>query len=271
MPEKPLKFGFHNFLNAQPILVPLCRLAREAGLDMVFDVPAVLAEKLAAGELDLAMVPTIEYLRRAQEYLLLPGLSIASRGRVDTVLLVSRKPFAEAANVAVDERSRTSVALLEILFGETFPATVRFSPLPPDPEKMLAGHDAALIIGDQAFRVPRDEPGLNVVDLSEEWFRRTGKTFVHAVVAARPGVKPTRQMLAALAEAKAHRKDGVEEIASLRAEQTGVDAGTILDYLENRIIYDLGEEEQAGLRHFQQLAHQRGLIDTLAPLRFIQA
>ena len=48
----------------------------------------------------------------------------------------------------------------------------------------------------------------------------------------------------------------MEEIASLRAEQTGVDAGTILDYLENRIIYDLGEEEQAGLRHFQQLAHQ---------------
>lgn len=269
MAPELLKFGFHNFLNAQPVLVPLCRMARGAGLEMVFDVPAVLAEKLAAGELDLAMIPAIEYLRRAGEYRLAPDLSIASRGRVGTVLLVSRKPLGEAARVAVDERSRTSVALLEILFGGAFPATVKFTPLSPDLRHMLDGNDAALIIGDQALHVPRKEPGLTVVDLSEEWFRRTGKNFVHAVVAVRPGVKLTQPMLAAIASAKAHRREGLAETAAVRAEQMGIPAETILDYLENRIIYDLGEEELAGLRIFQRLAHERGLIDTLAPLSFI--
>lgn len=264
-----LKFGFHNFLNAQPVVVPLCRRARDAGFAMVFDVPGALAERLAAGVLDLAMIPAIEYLKRAQEYRLVPGLSIASRGPVGTVLLVSGKPLGEAARVAVDERSRTSVALLKILFGDLFPPGVHFSPLPPDVSSMFDAHDAALIIGDQALRIDRNDPALRVWDLSEEWFARTEKTFVHAVVAVRPEVKLTRRMLDTIEEAKAQRGDGLKDIVRVRAEQMDLPAGTIRDYLEHQIIYDLGEEELAGLRLFQQIANECGLVDRAFPLRFI--
>ena len=80
-----IRFGLHDFLNAQPLLVPLLRRQKELGLEIVRDVPSVLAEKLKAGTLDLAMIPTIEYLKEAARYRLVPGVCIASRDKVGTV------------------------------------------------------------------------------------------------------------------------------------------------------------------------------------------
>lgn len=133
----------------------------------------------------MAMIPSIEYLKNTDQYQLVPGVSISSRGPVGTVLLVSRLPLKEVVSVALDARSRTSAALLQILFGEVFPWNVFLETTEPDPEAMLATHDAALIIGDPAFRLREDYPDLDIYDLSEHWFQQTGKMFVHAVVAGK--------------------------------------------------------------------------------------
>ena len=107
MPTNPLKFGLHDFLNAQPLRLPLLRQEKTLGIKIVTDVPARLAEQLLAGELDLAMIPTIEYLLHLDRYRLVPGICIASRGEVKTVFLVAKVPLGNIKTLAVDPRSRT--------------------------------------------------------------------------------------------------------------------------------------------------------------------
>ena len=93
-----------------------------------------------------------------------------------------RLPIEKIKTLALDDRSRTSVALLKILFADRFGPDVKLTSSPPDPEAMLKTHDAALIIGDQAFSLPKLPTETKVYDLSQEWFLETRKTFVHAVV-----------------------------------------------------------------------------------------
>jgi chorismate dehydratase len=270
MAGKKLKFGFHDFINAQPLLVPLKEKEKQLGVTLVTGSPADLADQLRAGELDLAMIPSIEYLRDSEQYRLLPGIAVASRGPVETVLLASRLPLAEVQSIALDARSRTSAALLQILFGEVFPRNVFMKTANPDPEAMLKDHDAALIIGDPAFRLRSTFPDLHVYDLSEQWFRQTGKTFVHAVVAVRQEVELDQKFLATVQEAKTEGLLRLESIAQTLSKKSGIAFETCHDYLSTKIIYDLGKEEMSGLQNFRDICFEKGLIEKKAMIRFVQ-
>ena len=225
---------------------------------MVVDTPSALGEQLLSGRLDLAMVPSIEYLKAGDGLRLLPGICIASRGAVWTVLLVAKTPLAEVRSLALDNRSRTSAALLRIL--HRFHPEVRYHSAAPDISGMLKAHDAALIIGDPALSVAEHHAGTSIYDLSEEWFNLTGKTFVHAVVAARPGVSLTDEMMGAIREARKEAPAGITAIAKAHAEKYGIPRERCEDYLRHRIHYDLGEEALQGLAVFRDLCHERGLI-----------
>jgi len=264
-----IRFGCHDFLNAQPLLVPLGRAQKELGLKIVRDVPSALAEKLKAGELDLAMIPTIEYLKEADRYRLLPDIAIASRGHVGTVLLVSQVPIENIKTLALDDRSRTSVALLKILFANRFRPDVKLTPSPPDPKAMLKAHDAALIIGEQAFSLPELPAETKVYDLSQEWFEETGKTFVHAVVAVREGVVLPQEICANIQLAKQEGLQAIPEIANQYANSTGLDLNTLKDYLSNKIIYDLGRQELDGMTLFRDKCLSQGMIAQKHEIRFV--
>jgi chorismate dehydratase len=264
-----IRFGFHNFLNAQPLLVPLMRSQKKLGLKIVRDVPKTLAEKLKAGELDLAMIPTIEYLKEAGRYRLLSDIAIASRGEVRTVLLVSKVPMGEIKTLALDDRSRTSVALLKILFADRLSKDVKFIPAPPDPKAMLKAHDAALIIGDQAFSLPELSTETQVYDLSQEWFLETQKTFVHAVVAVREGVVLTDGFCANIQSAKQKGLLEIADIAKRYADTSELDASIAEDYLKNKIIYDLGRQELEGMTLFRDKCFDRGMIPESHEIRFV--
>ena len=106
MSEKKLKFGFHDFINAQPLLVPLKEKEQQLGVTLVTASPAHLAEQLRAGDLDLAMIPSIEYLKDSGQYRLLPGIAVASCGPVGTVLFASRLPLAGAVDTPSPGRAQ---------------------------------------------------------------------------------------------------------------------------------------------------------------------
>ena len=269
MTGKKLKFGFHDFINAQPLLVPLKEKQEPLGVTLITGSPANLAERLRVGELDLAMIPSIEYLRDSGQYRLLPGIAVASRGPVDTVLFASNLPLREVRSVALDVRSRTSAALLQVLFGETFPSDVFLESADPDPKAMLVKHDAALIIGDPAFGLRADFPNLEIYDLSEQWFEQTGKTFVHAVVAVRDGIELDQAFLTTVQEAKNEGLSRVKDIAQIESERSGMTYETCLDYLSNKIIYDLGSEELMGLEHFRDTCFEKGMLDRKDTIEFV--
>ncbi len=270
MAGKKLKFGLHDFINAQPLLIPLKEKEQQLGITLVTGSPADLAEQLKTGKLDLAMIPSIEYLKESEQYRLLPGIAVASRGPVGTVLLASNKPLAEVQSIALDVRSRTSAALLQILFGEVFPRDVFMETTDPDPEAMLKDHDAALIIGDPAFRLRSNFPDLKIHDLSEQWFEQTGKTFVHAVVAARREIELDQEFLMTVQEAKTEGLSRLESIAQTISKQSGIVFETCHDYLSTQITYDLGKEEMIGLQHFRDVCFEKGLIDQKEMIRFVE-
>ena len=240
-------------------------MKKTTGLKIFTGTPAHLADQLSDGELDMAMIPAIEYLRQADRFRLLPNISIASRNKVGTVLLISKVPLSTIRSLALDNRSRTSVALLEVLYSKVFPSGIRLETQKPDPEKMLKNHDAGLIIGDQALGYSRED--VLIYDLSEEWFNRTGKTFVHAVIAVREGIKA--EFIQTIINAKQEGLQSLDQIARAQAKTTGQPLALLLDYLKNQIRYDFGEEEIEGLLHFQSLCHEAGLISKNFPLKFV--
>lgn len=241
--------------------------ASKSGLEIRTDSPARLADRLSNGELDLAMIPAVEYLKHADRLCLVPDISISSRDKVGSVLLASKVPLNAIRSLALDDRSRTSVALLRILYSKVFSTELKFAKWEPDLEKMLNDHDAALIIGDQALGTSLE--GISIYDLSEEWFHKTGKTFVHAVIAVRDDIGLDSDVIQALLDAKQEGLQNLESIVQTQADKTGHPVSLLRDYLENKIRYDLGEEEMEGLKHFQSLCREFDVIPEKFELRFV--
>jgi chorismate dehydratase len=247
------------YLNVAPIVHGLAGNAR---FRIEPDVPSRVAERLHAGEIDLAMLPSIEYA--AGDYAIVPGIAIASRGPVRSVSLFHQKPLEAVRRVALDTSSRTSVALLRILLRERLGRDPEYIPMPPDVPRMLAAADAALVIGDPALRFVGEAERL---DLGDDWTRLTGRPFVYAFWAGRPGVVSAEDV----ETLQASLRSGLASLGAIAAAYNGHGMGYAADnetYLRSNIVYDLGEAELSGLVEFYRRAHAFGLIPRVPELRF---
>src|SRR5438132_3699904 len=264
----PIRIGAVSYLNTKPLIYDLEKLAPAA--ELVLEVPSRLADLLAAGHLEVALIPVIEYFR-AGTYSVVPDLAIASRGPVLSVTLFSRVPWAEIRRVALDEGSRTSAALAQILLRRKFGVRPEVVPLPlvqggPDHTAENADADAVLLIGDRAMRACL--PGFaHAFDLGQEWHDWTSLPFVYAVWAVRPGVD-LGDVDKALVESKRRGCARVGEIAQREAPLLGLDAGFCRRYLANIIHLGLGPREQAALHHYYMLACELGLARRGVNLEF---
>lgn len=259
---RTVRVGAVNYLNTKPLICDLEQLAPEA--DLLLDVPSRLADRLAAGELDVALIPAIEYFR-VGTYSFVPDVSIATRGPVLSVTLFSRVPWADIRSVTLDEGSRTSAALTQILLRHRHGITPAIQPLPMDRAAEEVSTDAVLLIGDRAMRACL--PGFDFAfDLGQEWHDWTGLPFVYAVWAVREGADLGR-VAWALGEAKRRGLRQAGRIAQREAAGLGLDAGFCRRYLTNILHFDLGPREKAGLLHYCTLASEIGLAPRGVPLR----
>src|SRR5260370_28567637 len=123
----PIRIGAVHYLNTKPLIYDLEKLAPEA--ELVLDVPSRLADWLAEGRLDVALITVIEYFRSGR-YSIVPNIAIASRGPVLRVTLFSRVAWSGIRRVALDEGSRTSAALAQILLRRRHGLNPEVVPLP---------------------------------------------------------------------------------------------------------------------------------------------
>jgi len=249
-----LRIGAVNYLNTKPLIHDLPLLAPDA--ELILDYPSRLADQLAAGDLDVALIPIVEYFR-AGNYSLVPGISISSRGPVLSVTLFSKVPWTSIRSLALDEGSRTSAALSRVLLHYRYDVRPRLLPLPLDAPPDDVDADAVLLIGDRAMHACL--PGFQYAfDLGQEWQDWTGLPFVYAAWAVRPEVD-LGAVEEALQEAKRRGIAHAGPIAARESKLLGLDAGFCRRYLTNIIRFDLGEPELAGLRRFHALAGELGL------------
>ncbi len=262
---EPLRIGAVNYLNTKPLIYELEQLAPEA--ELVLDYPSRLADDLELGRLDVALIPIIEYFR-AGTYRLVPNISIASHGPVLSVTLFSRTAPKAIRRVALDEGSRTSAALAQILLRNRYHVQPEICPLPLDQQAENIDADAVLLIGDRAMHACL--PGFaHAFDLGQEWHEWTGLPFVYAAWAVRDGVD-LGPVADALVEAKRRGLENIGPIAAHEAKQLDLDAGFCRRYLANIIRFDLGPREQAGMQRYYQLACDLGLARPGVNIDFYQ-
>ncbi len=262
-----LRVGIVHYVNSRPLSRGLLRAAPDQELACELLPPAAIADRLRDGTLDVGLVPSIE-LARIPDLAVLPGLGIAATHEVRSVLLVSKVPIQQIGSVALDENSRTSAALVRILLAERYGLAPELRPAAADLGAMLAGSDAALLIGDPALAVPRED--YVVLDLAGEWLELTGLPFVFAVWAARREAAervPVARFEASLEAGLAERDAIVAETAA----ETGIAPAVLHDYYTRNLRYRMGPAEQAGLAEFLHRAAAHGLAPPITGLRFIGA
>lgn len=253
-----------NYLNSAPVVYALaegsqadrCRLWPDPS-------PSACARMLDAGEVDGALIPSIEY-QRIGGLAIAPGVCIAARQAVRSVLLVSRVPLERIASVALDEQSRTSATLVRLLLGRFRAIRPSYETAAPDLAAMLERHDAALMIGDPAMTA--DTRAWDVYDLATLWREETGLPFVFALWAVRP-----ERVAGSELDFHAAMREGLAAaplLAERFSRRLGIDAGSLLAYLTEKIHYELDGESLAGLELFYRLASEEGLID--APPRALR-
>ncbi|MFZ0336896.1 MAG: menaquinone biosynthesis protein, partial [Terracidiphilus sp.] len=281
--DSRLRIAAIDFLNPAPLMwdfehPPLSdELAKRYRIDRM--TPAECAEKLATGQADIGLIP-IAALATSPQLRILPGCTIASKGRVRSLLLVHRawQPLTDLQSVAADTASRTTIAYAHILFHKWGNPGIQFLPMAADLDLMLASADAAILIGDPALlaleerfnRMVRTSEELVYRDLAAEWNVLTGLPFVSAVWSAgiacsSPlGIACSRPLDESVAQDFIRSRDhGLANIDALVAEwakRTPIPEETIRAYLTTNIHYVLDEECVEGMRGFFRMAAECGVL-----------
>ncbi|TDB71033.1 menaquinone biosynthetic enzyme MqnA/MqnD family protein [Micromonospora sp. KC723] len=267
------RVGHIQFLNCLPIYWGLMRSGALLDVDLHKDSPDRLSAALVAGDLDIGPITQVEYLRHADELLLLPDLAVGSDGPVLSVNVVSTRPLAEldGARVALGSTSRTGVLLAQLLLAEQYGVRPDYFRCPPDLTQMLLEADAAVLIGDVALRALYEAPrrGLEVTDLGQAWRDWTGLPMVFAVWAVRRDFAAAHPgMVKEVHEAFLRSRDlclaELDQVAEAAARWEPFDATTLATYF--RILdFSLGKRQVAGLREFARRAAAAGDTPPLPP------
>lgn len=256
--------GSVPYVNALPLIGAFLR--EDLGVKVVTDVPSRLPALLDSGDVAAILVSSIEALRRPGARVA-GGVGIISRGRVESVRLLSRVPFGEIRTLALDQSSMTSNLLAQIVLAETWAVRPAVQPEPPDLDVMLSRHDACVLIGDIGMQA--DGSGLHDLDLGEAWTDLTGLPFVWAMWLGHEGLTPglTADLAGAL-EASGLGADRAgawdEDFLAWAVAESGWDPRVARRYLLETMHFRLDEPALAGLREFASRASALGLAGALS-------
>jgi chorismate dehydratase len=247
-----------SYLNTAPLMWDFEHGEAGRQFDISYTLPSACARSLADGSADIGIIPAAAYaeIRGLQ---VLPEVAIASRRAVRSILLVSKVPIEKVRSIALDTSSMTSVALTKVLVEKWLGGGRTFAAMAPDIDRMLAQHDAGLLIGDPALKI--DRARYHTLDLAEEWIRHTGKPFVFAFWAIRGAAfeeaVPSLDLPAVFQKSRDH---GLE-----------ISEADVQSYLTHNIHYQLDAGCLEGLRLFYRYAAEIGALPTAPELQFVDS
>jgi len=288
-----LRISIVEFLNTAPLVWGFTDGHLAGRHELSFAVPSRCAEDLRAGRVDVGIIPAIEY-QRMENVVALPGMAVAAKNEVRSILVISKVPIEQARTFALDTNSRSSAGLVRLLCRRHWNIAPEFIDLPPDPDEMLARADAALIIGDPALRlriqmdvleakVPQgkdccgcdasDHPVKNVqtlfiYDVAQQWREMTGLPCVLAIWVARRGTV-TPEIVADFRASREYGLARIGEIAEGAALKLDLPPRALERYLVENIDFSLDEENLAGLRLYYEECARAGLIPRARELEFV--
>ena len=253
---KSVRVGCVKYLNARPLI-------RGWPGTVEFDHPSVLCQRLAKGELDVALVSSFEFLRNPI-YRIVDDVSISSDGEVYSVVVGHVGEFSDVEEIALDPASETAVNLLRCLLAE-----LGLTP------RLIAGAAARadllsprLIIGDQAIKFRQDHAdAFQFWDLGEEWKKLTGLPFVYALWLIRPEVRNAKSIAECLRGLRDQNLADIPAIVSGAVADVSDDKQAITKdflycYYKEHLRFDFGTREKEGLQTFADLCVKHGVLPT---------
>ncbi|WP_460604696.1 menaquinone biosynthetic enzyme MqnA/MqnD family protein [Jatrophihabitans fulvus] len=260
-PARP-RVGHIQFLNCLPIYWGLVRAGTLLDVELTKDTPDNLNDMLVRGDLDIGAISLVEYLRHADDLVVLPDIAVGSDGPVLSVNLVSQVPLSEldGRRVALGSTSRTSVLLARMWLEQVHGVRPEYFTCPPDLTAMLLEADAAVLIGDAALRATYEAPrrGLTVHDLGQAWREWSGLPMVFAVWAARreyaaanPGI--VKDVHRAFVSSRDDALANIDEVATTASRWEVFDPATLATYFRT-LDFSLGDRQVAGLQEFARRA-----------------
>jgi chorismate dehydratase len=297
-PEKTLaklRISIVEFLNTAPLVWGFTDGPLAGKYDLSFTVPSQCAEALRRGDADIAIIPSIEY-QRIDNLIALPGMAIAAKREVRSLLVVAKKPIETAKRIALDTSSRSTATLVRLLAADKWRIQPEFVDAAPDASEMLKQADAALVIGDPALGIslmmdalsgkapageqccqgdPEEMPvqgfeTLYVYDVVHQWRQMTGKPSVLAIWAGRRKAI-TPDVVSDFLASKQYGVERVREISEAASIKLDLPPRALERYLTENINFDLDEENLTGLRLFFDKAAAAGLIPRARPVEFAGA
>jgi len=256
MPRQSLRVGSVPYLVGRPLD---CGLESEPGIEFSRHVPARLVEMLRAGELDVALVSSIEMFRQPG-YRYIPEIGVSGNGHVASVQLFLRRPVSELRTIALDPSSRTAATLVRVLLADRPESAPDFFEVPAGEDPRASGCDAWLRIGDPALREFLTPDAPKVFNPSKAWSERTGLPFVFAAWIVRPGVE-IEPHLVAFARARLRGARILGELAAEAAKEWRLPLPACCTYFFDECRYEPGEEMHPALFAFRDAAAALGLCD----------
>ncbi|HEX3642212.1 MAG TPA: menaquinone biosynthesis protein [Ktedonobacteraceae bacterium] len=270
---KRLRISAISYLNTAPLMWDFEHGDAGKDFDISYTVPSACAADLQSGAGDIGIIPAAAYTT-IPGLVIIPGIAIASRRAVRSILLVSKVPVEDIQSVALDTSSLTSVALIKVLFARKWGATATFVSMAPDLEQMLQQHDAGLLIGDPALKVDRSQ--YFTYDLAEEWLQLTGKPFVFAFWAMRQQALKDAgaglDLVAIFQKSRDHGlvPDSLKSISQEWASRLGLSEADVQAYLRENIHYYLDSACIEGLQLFYGYAQECGALPAAPALDFLE-
>ena len=258
--NKKERLGVVSYTNVAPLHFGL---EPWGGIELVRGVPSELNRQLLTKEIDLTLVSSIEFIKHSDQLKALPDFSIATLGKVFSVMLFSKKPWAELENtsIAITTQSATSVELLRVLLREKN-IDAELVAFEADLQEMLAKHSAALLIGDNALIEAINDHEHFIYDLGEEWYKLTKLPFTFAVWASHKDNKPSKKLVKELRNARIRGLGNLAKVAEQESKKLNLDKTIIQKYLANfRYYLDLPDRD--GLLRFAEKAVEGFDLDRL--------
>lgn len=259
-PKMTVSIGAVSYLNTKPLIYGLQQRLLDCRLEL--DLPSRLADGLAAGALDVALIPSVEFLRGSQ-FSIISDACIACRGPVRSVRVLFRRPPQQVRSLALDEGSRTSAVLAQVLLARKYGLRPALLPFRIDADIAAVEADAILMIGDRAMNIDTADY-VDDWDLGEQWTLETGLPFVFAMWVAGPAIAGQPSAASDVASALQLTRDAglahIEDIVAQEAPRYGLTADDCRAYFLEQLHFTLGPRELAGLERFRHWAVELDLL-----------
>ncbi|MET3728006.1 chorismate dehydratase [Fictibacillus halophilus] len=266
-----MNIGEISYTNIIPLYFYLDReRLMDQGATITQAVPSRVNALMEKQLVDIGGISSFSYGKNAENYSLVPDLSVSSFGKVNSIFLFSKYKIEDlnGKRIALTSSSETSVALLKIILDRFYGVEVTYKIETPNFEEMLNAYDACLLIGDDAISAYRKRGSYHVYDLGEIWYQQTGLPMIFAVMAYRNEMETEQGALLSYvgksmieSKERCQSENFVPVIERVIAEHGGT--FQFWNSYFKGLNYQFSGEHEKGLNLYFQLAVECGLLKTM--------